>query len=63
MESKGIAVPRWVIAVVVALCIVALIAWRRNEPGVGGRFPDQSSSGLSVSNHFVTSQLAGFEVT
>ena len=25
----------WSIAVVVAECIVALIAWRRNAPGVG----------------------------
>ena len=62
MESKGIAVPRWVIAVLVALCIVALIAWRRNEPGVGGRFPDQSSSGLTVPNHLVITHYAGFEV-
>jgi hypothetical protein len=31
---------RWVIAVIVALGIVALLAWRRGDPGVGERIPD-----------------------
>jgi hypothetical protein len=35
---------RWVVAIVVVLCVVALIAWRRNGPGVGGRVPDESGS-------------------
>jgi hypothetical protein len=31
---------RWVIAAIVVLAIVALLAWARNDPGVGGRIPD-----------------------
>jgi hypothetical protein len=31
---------RWLIAAVAALAIVALLAWARNDPGVGGRVPD-----------------------
>jgi len=33
---------RWVVAIIAILGIVALLAWRRNDPGVGDRFPDQS---------------------
>jgi hypothetical protein len=33
-------VVRWVIVVVVVVAVVAMLAWRRNEPGVGGRIPD-----------------------
>jgi hypothetical protein len=31
---------RWVIGAIVVLWIVALLAWARNDPGVGGRIPD-----------------------
>ena len=31
---------RWVIVALAALGIVALLAYARNDPGVGGRFPD-----------------------
>ena len=31
---------RWVIAALAALAVVALLAYARNDPGVGGRFPD-----------------------
>ena len=31
---------RWLMAAVAALAIVALLAWARNDPGVGGRVPD-----------------------
>jgi hypothetical protein len=31
---------RWLIGVVVALAIVALLAWARNEPGIDDRIPD-----------------------
>ncbi|MGH9251246.1 MAG: hypothetical protein ACRD0W_17240 [Acidimicrobiales bacterium] len=31
---------RWLIAALAALGIVALLAYVRNDPGVGGRFPD-----------------------
>jgi hypothetical protein len=33
-------VVRWVIAIIAVLALVALLAWARNDPGVGGRFPD-----------------------
>jgi hypothetical protein len=33
-------VVRWVIVASAALGIVALLAYVRNDPGVGGRFPD-----------------------
>jgi hypothetical protein len=31
---------RWVIAALAALGVVAMLAWLRNDPGVGGRVPD-----------------------
>jgi hypothetical protein len=31
---------RWLIAALAALAIVALLAWARNDPGVGSRVPD-----------------------
>jgi hypothetical protein len=31
---------RWMIAALVAFGIVLLLAYARNDPGVGGRFPD-----------------------
>ena len=33
-------VPRWLIALLAALGLVALLAFARNDPGVGGRYPD-----------------------
>jgi hypothetical protein len=33
-------VVRWLIAALAALGVVALLAYARNDPGVGGRFPD-----------------------
>jgi hypothetical protein len=33
-------VGRWLIAVIVVLAVIALLAWARNDPGVGGRQPD-----------------------
>ncbi len=33
-------VTRWVIAALAALAVVALLAYARNDPGVGGRVPD-----------------------
>ena len=35
---------RWTIAVIAAVAIVALLAWARNEPGVGGRVPDPETA-------------------
>jgi hypothetical protein len=37
-------VVRWVIAIVASLGIVALLAWDRNDPGVGGRVPDKDTA-------------------
>ena len=31
---------RWVIVALAALAVVALLAYARNDPGVGGRVPD-----------------------
>jgi len=43
MEEAGShSAVRWVIAIVVVLGVIALLAWRRNGPGVGDRFPDES---------------------
>jgi hypothetical protein len=30
---------RWAITIVAAVALVAMLAWARNGPGVGGRFP------------------------
>ena len=35
---------RWTIGVIAAIAIVALLAWARNEPGVGGRVPDPETA-------------------
>ncbi len=42
---------RWVIAALVALAVVALLAWARNDPGVGGRFPDPEDVHVVVVGH------------
>ena len=39
---------RWVIGAIVALCIVALVAWARNDPGVDDRDPDPPTSNVIV---------------
>jgi len=39
---------RWLVAVIAIVGIVALLAWRRNGPGVGGRFPDQSMGRVTM---------------
>jgi hypothetical protein len=39
---------RWIIAAIVALAIVALLAYARGEPGVGGRVPDPEDAGAVV---------------
>jgi len=31
---------RWLVATLALLGIIALLAWARNDPGVGGRLPD-----------------------
>jgi hypothetical protein len=38
MSESGVF--RWVIAAVVVVGIVCMLAYRRNDPGVGGRVPD-----------------------
>ena len=37
MRNEG---GRWVIVALATAGIVAMLAWARNDPGVGGRFPD-----------------------
>ena len=41
---------RWVIAAIVVAGIICLLAYRRNDPGVGGRVPDPEDA-------FVTTEL------
>ena len=33
-------VSQWVVSILAALGIIGLLAWARNDPGVGGRVPD-----------------------
>jgi len=35
---------RWIVAVIVVLALVAMLAWARNDPGVGGRQDEAPSS-------------------
>ena len=35
---------RWVVGAIVAVAIVALLAWARNDPGVDDRDPDPPQS-------------------
>jgi hypothetical protein len=37
---------RWLLAAVVVLAVVALLAWARNDPGVGGRIPDPEDAAV-----------------
>jgi hypothetical protein len=37
---------RWLLAAVVVLALVALLAWARNDPGVGGRVPDPEDAAV-----------------
>jgi hypothetical protein len=39
---------RWVVAAIVALAIVALLAYSRNDAGVGGRVPDPEDAIAAV---------------
>jgi hypothetical protein len=39
---------RWVIAAIVVSAIVALLAWARNDPGVGGRIPDPDDASAAM---------------
>jgi hypothetical protein len=41
---------RWLFGAVVALCIVALLAWARNNPGIDDRDPDPPQSTQVVTN-------------
>ncbi len=35
---------RWLIGLLAAVAVIALLAWARNDPGVGGRQPDPPTS-------------------
>jgi hypothetical protein len=41
---------RWVVGAIVALAIVALLAWARNDPGVDDRDPDPPQSTTTVTD-------------
>jgi hypothetical protein len=44
--SPGWGAGRWLLAAVVVLAVVALLAWARNDPGVGGRIPDPEDAAV-----------------
>ena len=44
--SPGWGAGRWLLAAVVVLAVVALLAWARNDPGVGGRIPDPGDAAV-----------------
>jgi hypothetical protein len=44
--SPGWGAGRWLLAAVVVLAIVALLAWARNDPCVGGRVPDPEDAAV-----------------
>jgi hypothetical protein len=54
---------RWVIAILIVLCVVALLAWRRNGPGVGGRVPDKDDAMEQVTTGVIPVDIVGFGVT
>ena len=35
---------RWLVGTIVVFAVIALLAWARNDPGVGGRQPDPPTS-------------------
>jgi hypothetical protein len=39
---------RWLVAVLAALAILALLAYQRNDPGVGGRVPDPEDAMVAL---------------
>ena len=46
--GSGWGAARWLLAAAVVLALVALLAWARNDPGVGGRVPDPEDAGAAV---------------
>ena len=44
--ALGSRAARWLLAAVVVLAVVALLAWARNDPGVGGRIPDPEDAAV-----------------
>jgi hypothetical protein len=46
MPGAGSGAGRWLLAAVVVLAIVAMLAWARNDPGVGGRVPDPQDAAV-----------------
>jgi hypothetical protein len=39
---------RWLIGLIAAVGVIALLAWARNDPGVGGRQPDPPTSTVVI---------------
>jgi hypothetical protein len=44
--GSGSGAGRWLLVAVAALAVVALLAWARNDPGVGGRVPDPEDAAV-----------------
>jgi hypothetical protein len=38
---------RWLVGTIVVFAVIALLAWGRNDPGVGGRQPDPPTSSVT----------------
>jgi hypothetical protein len=45
---SGAGAGRWLLVAVAALAVVALLAWARNDPGVGGRVPDPEDAAAVI---------------
>jgi hypothetical protein len=39
---------RWLVGAIVVFAVIALLAWARNDPGVGGRQPDPPTSDVPI---------------
>jgi hypothetical protein len=50
-EDAGTSAVRWMLIVIVVVAIVCLLAYRRNDPGVGGRVPDPEDAAAVVDGH------------
>lgn len=47
-DEADTGVVRWLVVALVVVAIVCLLAYRRNEPGVGGRVPDPEDAAAVV---------------
>ena len=47
-EDAGSNAVRWMIIAILVVAIVCLLAYRRNDPGVGGRVPDPEDAATVI---------------